>query len=168
VSEQLRVIYQKLTEKGIGSAVAGGVKIIDDAVFENVAVYHKYLGMLRQVRSGVIPAVVGVVGVLGNIPYTEESLAVGIADLLKGAYDALVAKKPFAYAKDSTTIKVFGLDANENITVIIDGSAISFTTPPKTDGYGNAEITLPSALSSGRHDLIAKTTKKAVYAIIVV
>jgi len=168
VSEQLRAIVDKIMDKGIGSAVAGGIKIVDDALFENVAIYHKYVGMLRQIRSGLLPFVTGVVGVVTGIPYTDESLSIGIADLLKGAYDALFAKKPFVYAKDSKTLEVFNLDTNEDVTVIVDGSTISFTTPPKTDGNGYASITLPSDLSAGRHDVIVKTSKKAVYGIVVV
>jgi len=168
VSEQLRAVIDKITEKGIGSAVAGGIKIVDDALFENVAMYHKYMGMLRQIRSGLLPLLTGVVGVVADIPYTEESFSLGIADLLKGAYDALFAKKPFVYAKDSKTLEVFNLDTNEDVTVIVDGSTISFTTPPKTDGNGYASITLPSELSAGRHDVIVKTSKKAVYGIVVV
>ena len=168
MSEQLSAIVEKLKEKGIGSVVAGGVKIVDDMVFENYAPYHKYLGMLRQARNGLLPFALGVVGAVVDIPYTEESLTVGIADLLKGAYDALVAKKPFVYAKDSKTIEVFGLDTNEDVTVIVDGSAVSFTTPPKTDGNGYASITLPTELSAGRHDIIVRTSKKAVYGIVVV
>jgi len=168
MSEQIRAFIDRLKEKAIGSGVGGLTLILNDTLYENVSFIHKYLGYLRQAKDMVVPMSYSLIGMVMNLPGADESLSIGIASGLKGVFDAFVFKKPFAYAKDASTIEVFNLDANETITVIIDGSEVSFSTEPTTDANGNATIKLPSALSSGKHDLIVRTSKKAFYGAIVV
>jgi len=75
-----------------------------------------------------------------------------------------VREEPFLVPLDLQTIEVFNLDPNANITVVVDGSEVSFSTTPTTDGNGYAKITLPSALSEGTHKILVHTGFKAVYA----
>ena len=77
-------------------------------------------------------------------------------------------EEPFLVPLDVQTLEVFNLDPNANVKVIIDGSEVSFTTAPTTDGNGYAKITLPSALSEGTHKILVHTGFKAVYAEIYV
>ncbi len=168
MSEQIRAYIDRLKEKTLGSGISGLTLILNDTLYENVAMVHKYLGYLRQAKDMVVPLAYSAVGMVMNLPGADDAMAVGIASGLRGAFDAFIFKKPFAYAKDASTIEVFNLDANATITVIIDGSEVSFSTAPTTDANGNATITLPTALSAGKHDLIVKTTKKAFYGAIVV
>jgi hypothetical protein len=168
VAEVIRGIIEKLRDKAIGSGVAGLTLVLGDVAYENVALIHKSLGNLRQAKDAVIPTAFGVIGLALNLVGAEDSLAVGVAKALKGVFDALIFKKPFAFAKDAKTIEVFGLDPNEDVQVIIDGSAVSFTTPPTTDSNGHVVIELPTELSAGKHELIVRTSKKAFYGAIAV
>jgi len=168
MSEQIRAFIDKIRDKALGSGIGGLTLILNDTLYENVSFIHKYLGYLRQAKDMVVPMSYSLIGMVMNLPGADESLSIGIASGLKGVFDAFVFKKPFAYAKDASTIEVFNLDANVNVDVIVDGSAVSFSTAPKTDANGNATITLPSPLSSGKHEIIVKTTKKAFYGAIVV
>jgi len=79
-----------------------------------------------------------------------------------------VREIPFLVPLDTQTIEVYNLDPNETVKVIIDGSEVSFSTAPTTDGNGYAKITLPSALEEGTHKILAHTGFKAVYAEIYV
>jgi hypothetical protein len=172
VAEAIRGIIEKLrekiVEKGVGGGIAGLSLVLNDVVYENVAFIHKYLGNLRQAKDCVIPLGYGAVGLGFNLMGADESLTVGIASGLKGVFDALVFKKPFAFAKDPSTIQVYNLDPNDTIQVIVDGSAVTFATAPMTDSNGNATITLPTAMSSGKHEIIVKTSKKAFYGAVAV
>jgi len=168
VAEALRNFIEKLKEKAVGSGIASLSLVLNDVAYENVAFIHKYLGYLRQAKDCIVPLAYGGIGLGLNLMGAEESLTVGIASGLKGVFDALVFKKPFAFAKDPSTLQVYNLDPNAEVQVIIDGSAVSFATAPKTDSNGNATITLPSALASGKHEIIVKTTKKAFYGVVAV
>ena len=64
-------------------------------------------------------------------------------------------------AKD--TVEVFGLDGNKTVEVWVDGSKVTFSTAPTTDGAGYAKITLPSALTADVHKVLAHTGFKATY-----
>lgn len=162
------VIINKLKEKGLNYGVASLTLLANDMLFDNVAFIHKYLGYLRQAKDAVIPSIYGIVGTIMNLPGGDEAFTLGVASGLKGVLDAFVFKKPFAYAKDASTLEVFNLDPNDNITVIVDGSTVSFTTAPTTDGNGNATITLPSPLAAGKHEIIVKTSKRAYYGAVAV
>jgi hypothetical protein len=168
VAEALRGIIEKIREKAIGSGIAGLSLVLNDVMYENIAFVHKYLGYLRQAKDCVVPLGYGAVGLGFNLMGSDEALTVGIASGLKGVFDALVFKKPFAFAKDPSTIQVYNLDPNDTIQVIVDGSAVTFATAPMTDSNGNATITLPSALASGKHEIIVKTSKKAFYGAVAV
>jgi hypothetical protein len=168
MAEVLRNFIDKLKYKAVGSAVAGLTLVLSDVAYENVALIHKYLGYLRQAKDSVMPIAYGFVGLGLNLVGADDALSIGLAKGLKGVFDAFIFKKPFAYAKDAKTIEAFGLDANENVQVIIDGSEVTFTTPPTTDANGNVTIELPTEMGVGKHDLIVKTSKKAFYGAVVV
>ena len=70
---------------------------------------------------------------------------------------------PFAVLVDAQTLEVFNLDPNSTVEVWIDGSKVSFTEAPTTDGSGYAKITLPSPLDASKtHKILAHTGFKAV------
>lgn len=163
----LQDIINKLREKAVGIGVGGLTLIGEDALFENIAGYHKFMGKLKQAHKGILPSIIGVVGIATGY-ISEEPLVVGLANIIDGLYKFYIDKKPFAYAVDSTTIEAFNLDANANVSVSIDGTAVSFTTPPKTDANGYVKITLPTAMSSGKHEIVVSTGKKAFYGVVVV
>lgn len=154
-------IVSKLKKVGMGSAISGMVLVGGKYVYENFGLVHKYLGYARNCNEAILPLTYGLIGSVVGLPGSEESLVVGIAKGLDGVMDAFVLKKPFAYAKDASTIEAFNLDANSAVEVYVDGSKVSFTTPPTTDSNGNVVITLPSPMSAGRHDVIVKTSVKA-------
>jgi len=160
-------IINKLREKAIGIGISGFSLVGERALDENVAMWHKWMGKLRQVRKGVLPTIVGVVGV-GTGFLSEEPLTTGLANMIDGAFEFFIEKKPFVYAPDASTLEIFNFDANADVSITIDGSAVSFSTAPKTDADGYAKITLPSAMASGKHEVIVKTSKKAWYGFVAV
>ena len=84
-----------------------------------------------------------------------------------GVYDAfatVIRDKPKVVITAPNTVEVFNLDPSQTVSVKIDGSAVSFTTPPTTDGNGYAKITLPSALAEGVHTVQVSTNVKCAYA----
>jgi len=165
IIEKLRA---KVTSVGIGGASGGLALTLNDALYENIPFVHKYLGELRHAKDFVVPTAVGIAGLALDIEGVDSAITVGVAEGIKGAFDIFVFKRPFAFAKDSTTLKVFNLDPNEAVEVWVDGSKVSFTTAPTTDSAGNATITLPTALASGKHEIVVKTSKKAFYGYVAV
>jgi len=163
----LQDIITKLREKAIGTGISGLTLVGERALYENIAPYHKYMSMLKQAHKGVLPTIVGVIGV-GTGFLSEDPLVTGLANMIDGAFEFFIEKKPFVYAPDASTLEIFNFDANADVSVTIDGSAVSFQTAPKTDANGYAKITLPTAMASGKHEVVVKTTKKAWYGFVAV
>lgn len=164
----VRALAEKLKNAGIGSAVAAAALVGGKLAYENVAQVHKSLGSLRGAHKALPPLAYGIVGSMVGLPGSEESLAVGIAEGLDSVVDAFVVKKPYAFAKDSKTIEAFNLDADSNVDVYVDGSKVTFATPPKTDSAGHVVITLPSEMAAGKHDVLLKSSVKAWAGVVVV
>lgn len=162
----LRKIQENITNYGVGVATLE----LGDAIYTNVPQFHSFAGRLRQAHRSIIPLAYSIISSIGNLglPGTEESLTIGLASALDGAYRFMVAKEPFAYAPDNKTIEVFNLEASKSITLYIDGVSQTGFTPTTTDANGNAKISLPTELASGKHDVIVIAGKKAVYTVIVV
>jgi hypothetical protein len=172
VAEAVARFREKFEESAVGGGISAIQIIIHRLLKENVAQYYKAVSKIEKLDDGVIPAVYGLVGGLladrVELPGWDSALSVGIAEVLKGVYARYVQKEPIVIALDASTIEVYNLDANAEVKVVIDGSAVSFQTAPKTDSNGYAKITLPSAMSPGKHEIVAMTSKKAAYAKVVV
>lgn len=167
MSEVLRKIERVLMDKAVGTGVGALGLVTEEELFENIAAYHKALGTLRQAHKGVVAAGLGLAGIIIDIKGVDDALSVGLAEMLYGGYEALVKKKPFCKANSGTEIECWGLDANATISSIkVDGNDV--TVSATTDANGYVKITLSSALSSGKHDLVVVTGKKAFYGVIVV
>ena len=158
----------KATSVGIGGGAGGLALVLGDALYENVPLVHRYLGELRHAKDFVVPVAVGLAGLALDIEGVDSALVVGVAEGVKGLFDTLVFKRPFVFAKDSSTLKVFNLDPDEGIEVYVDGVKVAFTTPPVTDSAGNAEVVLPTPLATGKHEVIVKTSRKAFYGYVAV
>ena len=74
-----------------------------------------------------------------------------------------IRHRPVVVLTAKDTVEVFGLDASKTVEVWVDGSKVSFTTAPTTDGAGYAKITLPTALTAGTHKALAHTGFKAAF-----
>ena len=114
IIEKLRA---KAVSAGIGGASGGLALVLSSALYENVPLVHKYLGELRHAKDAVIPVAVGVAGLALDIEGVDNAVVVGVAEGIRGAFDTFVFKRPFAFAKDASTIKVFNLDPNEAVEV---------------------------------------------------
>jgi len=161
-------LKDRLMEIGLGGGAGGLALALNDALYENIPFVHKYLGELRHAKDIVVPIAVGIAGLALDIEGVDSAITVGVAEGIRGAFDTFVFKRPFAFAKDASTIKVFNLDPNEAVEVWVDGGKVTFTTPQTTDSAGNATITLPTALAAGKHEVIVKTSKKAFYGYVAV
>jgi hypothetical protein len=165
-------IFNKLKEKtkektnGVGLSVLS--TLISKYAVENIPIVHKFSGTLKTGTHGVIPFIVGAVGTYMDVKGADDTLSFGMARFLEGIADFYIFKKPFCYAKDSSTIECYNLDANVPVEVYVDGSKITFTEAPSTDGNGNVTITLPSQMSSGTHNIVVLAKEKAFYGVVAV
>jgi hypothetical protein len=164
----LRAWLNTLRTRALSIGASGLVSVADRALYENFALYHKLLGGLMNFREGIIQLGASIGLALARSPGWYETLTVGLVKELDALYDYFVSKKPFAYAKDPSTIIAVNLDPNSAVEVYIDGSKISFATAPTTDSKGSVTISLPSPMSGGKHSIIVKTTNKAFYGYVVV
>jgi len=83
-----------------------------------------------------------------------------------GVYDAFavtIKDKPKVVITDAKTVEAFNLDPNANVSIYVDGSAVSLPSPVTTDGNGYAKITLPSALSEGVHKVLVHSGFRAAF-----
>lgn len=169
----LRRVYEVLpspTQKGV---VGGVVNIVEDVLYENTKLYKAKI-YLKQASEGLVPTLAGIIGFVGRefagieeLEVLEDNLAIGIANMIRGAYRHFVSKRPFAVAVDASTIEGWNFDPNDSVQIIVDGTNV---TPEglKTDENGYFKATLATPLDSGKHDLVVKTSKKAFHDIIVV
>jgi hypothetical protein len=82
---------------------------------------------------------------------------------VKKVLDIVTRREPSVVLTATNTIEAVNLDGNKNVEVWIDGTKVSFQTPPTTDSNGNVTITLPNALSAGAHQVLVHTGFKAAY-----
>ncbi|MEM4489222.1 MAG: hypothetical protein QXK88_10610 [Desulfurococcaceae archaeon] len=151
----------------ITTTVLGGAILIGEKELRKLAPYYKNVyKFTRWFDDAVLPLVVGAIGVAIRQPLLQKMFVLGLMQAIKGAYDGFVAKEPFVYASDSSTIEVWNFDAGEVPRLVIDGSVVSVTAT--TDNTGYAKISLPSALSSGIHAVAVATSKKAWGGLVVV
>jgi len=166
VAEVLRNLTQRLRERAVGAAVASGVGVAHRVLYDNLPQYHRVMGNLRRFNEGILPLGYAIIGGMANLVGWDDALALGIYKEVEAAYDEMARKLPFCFAKDASTLQCFNLDPNAAVSVKVDGSAVSVNA--STDANGNVTITLPSALSAGKHDVIVSTTAKAFYGKVVV
>lgn len=151
----------------ITTTVLGGAVLIGEKELRKLAPYYKNVyKYTRWFDDAVLPLAVGAVGVAIRQPLLQKMFVLGLMQAIRGAYDGFVAKEPFVYASDSSTIEIWNFDAGETPKVIIDGSSV--TVNVTTDNAGYAKISLPSALSSGIHAVAVATSKKAWGGLVVV
>lgn len=169
----LRRAYEVIPEPVTKGAIGGIVNIVEDALYENTGLYKAKV-YLRQAAEGLVPTITGIIGFIGRefagieeLEVLEDQLAIGLANMIRGAYRYYGSKRPFAVAVDASTIEGWNFDANSSVQIIIDGTDV---TPSglTTDENGHFKATLASPLASGKHDLIVKTSKKAFHDVIVV
>jgi len=167
----LRRAYEAVPQPVIKGAVGGIVNIVEDVLYENTA-FYKIKPYLKHASEGVVPIITGAIGFLGRefagieeLEVLEDSLALGIANMIRGAYRFYGSKRPFAAAIDASTIEGWNFDANDSVQIIVDGNNV---TPSglTTDANGHFKATLSSPLASGKHDLVVKTSKKAFHDVI--
>jgi len=166
MAEVLRNLTQRLRERAVGAAVASGVGVAHRALYDNLAPYHRVMGNLRRFNEGILPLGYAILGGMANLVGWDDALALGIYKEIEAAYDEMARKLPFCFAKDASNIACFNLDPNTQVSIRVDGSAVNVNV--STDASGNVTITLPSALSAGKHKIIVSTTSKAYYGEVVV
>ncbi|MEM4451459.1 MAG: hypothetical protein QXF74_05655 [Nitrososphaerota archaeon] len=151
----------------ITTTVLGGAVLIGEKELRKLAPYYKNVyKYTKWFDDAVLPLAVGAVGVAIRQSLLQKMFVLGLMQAIRGAYDGFVAKEPFVYASDSTTLEIWNFDANETPRLIVDGSPI--TVNVTTDSNGYAKITLPSALSSGVHAIAVATSSKAWGGLVVV
>jgi len=168
MSQVFDKIKEKTKEKTNGVGLSALSILISKYAVENVPIVHRFSGTLKTGTHGIIPLVVGAVGTYMDVKGADDTLSFGFARLLEGLADFYVFKKPFCYAKDGSTIECYNLDANVPVEVYVDGSKITFTEAPTTDGNGNVTITLPSEMSGGTHNIVVIAKEKAFYGVVAV
>jgi len=125
---------------------------------------RKYLGIHSELAIGGGVSVFSDV-ITNAVPESLQPVIKDIADAggdygIYVEYQHLVDKKPVCWAKDSNTLKCKNLDTT-NIAVKIDGSPVTLPAGAVSGTAEDMEISLPSPLSSGEHDLVVVGDKKA-------
>jgi len=155
----LTELEKKLMGEGISAGIFTVMDVAHRELSEHVPVYHQYLGKLGYASDGVIPTIVGLIGVFTGFEPLEKTLAYGVSKFVVGAYKTLIKKDPYLVVS-AKSIEGFNFDADESVTLKIDGSAVSGSI--STDEKGYFKYTPSEALASGYHDIVASTSKKAV------
>jgi hypothetical protein len=164
------VTPEQLQAYGIAIAVEGGVM----SAYEYGVSYLKkqkfMFGVIKTLKNwtdtvlALIVSVVAYALLANTLPeYGVRAVRVLGSWGVKEAILVGIRHRPGVVISATNTVEVFGLDGGKEVEVWVDGSRVSFSTPPKTDANGYAKITLPSALSAGVHKVLAHTGFKAAY-----
>lgn len=153
----------------IGTTVlGGGVLIAEDELVKQKTWYDNVVKNLKYFHNTALPIAIGVVGLfVPRYAMLAKMLIVAGMQAIYDAYVAYVAKRPWVTAKDASTLLLENFDANTTVRVFIDGEEVTFTTPPTTDDAGKAEVTLPSAMTTGIHEVVVIAGKGWVGYVVV-
>jgi hypothetical protein len=164
------VTPEQLQVYGVAIAVEGGVMAAYEygvAQLKKQKFMYSVIKTLKNWTDAVLALIISVVSyaVLANtLPeYGVRAIRVLGSWGVKEAVLVGIRHRPGVVITDRDTVEVFGLDGDREVEVWIDDSKVSFTTPPKTDGAGHAEIKLPSALSADTHRVLVHTGFKSAY-----
>ncbi|MCD6418478.1 hypothetical protein J7M00_06830 [bacterium] len=157
--EMMRKLQEKGMEYGIAGVVGGGIDIADRELAERVPAYADFEQKVKFLSSGLLQTLAGIVGIAMDVPYLDAVTVSGVKDLLGGAYKRFVKKDPYLVVK-ADTIEGYNFDASDTVHLIIDGTAVSDSI--STDSKGYFKYQPSTKLSSGKHDIVAYTSKKAV------
>jgi len=150
---------EKITEAikriDVTTVATGGACFIGAYELQKNKQWYDYVvKYTKRFNEAVLFAVVGVIGlVVSRLAPLSKMLVVACMLAIRDAYIEYVAKRPWVTLKDASTLEIENFDPNTEVTVYVDGSQVSFQTAPTTDASGKAEITLPSALESGVHEI---------------
>lgn len=154
----------------IGTTVlGGGVLIAEDELVKQKTWYDNVVKNLRHFHNTALPIAIGVVGLfVPRYAMLAKMLILAGMQAIYDAYVAYIAKRPFVVAKDSKTLSLENFDANKTVEVYIDGERVDFGgTPPTTDEAGKAEVTLPSDMTTGVHEVVVIAGKGWVGYVVV-
>lgn len=169
MSEVIRDFVNNLRSSLIGTIAAGTTVIVDNQLFTSMAQYHKAMGKLRHFREGLMPIVYSLIAGSLRLPGAYESVSIGLFKELEALYREMVIKEPFCYAPSSTQIECWNLDPNVPIGLIVDGtSTVAPAQNVLTDSAGHVVITLSTALSPGKHEILVQGRAKGFHGYIVV
>lgn len=170
MSQIIENLKSKFEESAEGGAVGSLAIIIHRLAKENVGAYYRLASKLELMDDAILPSIYGLIGGFAGekfeLPGWDYALSVGVAELVKGLYVRFVEKKPYIVVPDSSHVNAYNLTPNSSVTLIIDGTQQNVTAT--TDANGNVSITLSTALSSGKHEIIVTAGKKSAYAVVVV
>jgi hypothetical protein len=145
----------------VGSVVLGSVLLIAPKELRKQAFwYTNVTKTVRRFDGAVLAIGVGLVGAVTRQELLQRALVWGLAITINEIYDDMVAKKPFVLVQ-SSTIEGWNFDANERVTLVVDGEQVRAEIA--TDANGYFKYTPDTALSSGTHTVVAATSKKAYY-----
>lgn len=165
MSEIIRKIQEKGMEQGIEGVIGAVPAIAHRELKERVAGYAKFMEKIEHFAEGLLDTGIGLVGIGFDLPYVDNLVSFGVYGLLKGAYKHFFKKDPFIYV-DGSKIEGWNFDANDKVTIVVDGTTLvdpSSQTPVSTDANGYFSYTPSTALSAGVHDVLVRTTNKAVF-----
>jgi hypothetical protein len=158
VAEAVRAALARIN---IGSVVLGSVLLIAPKELRKQAFwYTNVTKTTRQYDGAVLALGVGLVGAVTRQELLQRALVWGLAITINTIYDDVVAKRPFILVQGNQ-VEGWNFDANEQVTLIIDGEQVRETVT--TDASGYFKYTPATALSSGTHTVVAATSKKAYY-----
>jgi len=145
----------------IGSVVLGSVLLIAPKELRKQAFWYTNVTKTAKQYDGAVLALgVGLVGAITRQELLQRALVWGLAITINTIYDDMVAKKPFVLVQ-SNSVEGWNFDANESVTLIIDGVPVRETIT--TDANGYFKYTPATPLASGTHTVVAATSKKAYY-----
>ena len=149
-------------------ALGGGVLIANFELEKQGFWYANVTKNAKRFSDSVLPLAVGIVGIITRQPLLQKMILIAGMLAIKDAYMEYMAKEPWVRANSGEELEIWNFDASSEVSVVIDGSPVSFTATPTTDSNGYAKVTLPSAMDSGLHRIVVYTAGGKAWAGFVV
>jgi hypothetical protein len=157
MSVRVEDLQKRLIDLGIDGVGIYGMNKAVDMLKE--ATYKYTVVNLKQYTDGAIKVGVSLIDLfipqVKQLPYVGDWLGllgrIGVSDALK----VIIDKPTFCYAKDENTIICYNFDTTV-VSVKIDGSTV---TPTISGTAEELTLSLPSPLSTGKHDLVVVGNK---------
>jgi len=155
-------LQKKIMDLGIdGIGLYAGDKLTETIRDFTYSFIDKNLGIYSDGAVKILLSMLDlVVPQISTMPYVGDWLELWGRDGVRSVVKAVVDKPTYCRADDSNTLHCYNFDALPT-AIYIDGNAVSgYTTSGTPDDF---TISLPSPLSSGKHDLMVAGKKKAFY-----
>lgn len=154
--ESIRAVLGRIN---VGSVALGAALLIAPKELRKQAVwYNNVTKNVRRYDDAVLAVAVGLVGAITRNDLLQRALIYGLAFSIKDIYDEMVAKEPFV-VMTTDYVEGWNFDANETVTLIVDGRAVPDTIT--TDANGHFKYTPAAKYASGTHDIVVATSRKA-------